>query len=87
MSLEEDKKLYERLTPIARGTELPNRSEPCEWITYDIFASMRACDKELADQVLREALVCISAQVDSVRFACSDMQSLLRQRIKEGGCG
>lgn len=87
MSLEEGKKLYKRLIPIAMGKKLPNRSDPYEWITYDVWTSMRACDKELADHVLREALVCITAQVDSVRFACPDMGSLLRQRIKEGGCG
>lgn len=86
MSLEEGKRLYKRLIPIAMGKKLPNRSDPYEWITYDVWTSMRACDIELADQVLREALVCITAQVDTVRFACPDMGSLLRQRIKEGGC-
>lgn len=86
MSLEEGKRFYKKLIPIAMGKKLPNRSDPYEWITYDVWTSMRACDSELADQVLREALVCITAQVDSVRFACPDMGSLLRQRIKEGGC-
>ena len=86
MSLEEGKKLYKRLIPIAMGKKLPNRKDPYEWITYDVWTSMRACDKELADQVLREALVCITAQVDTVRLACPDMGTLLRQRIKEGGC-
>ena len=86
MSLEEGKQFYKKLIPIAMGKKLPNRSDPFEWITYDTMTSMRACDKELADQVLREALVCITAQVDSVRFSCPDMGSLFRQRIKEGGC-
>ena len=86
MSLEEGKAMYKKLIPIAMGNKLPNRSDPYEWITYDVFTSMRACDKELADQVLREALVCVTAQTDSGRHACPDMGSLLRQRIKEGGC-
>ena len=86
MSLEEGKQLYKNLIPIAMGKKLPNRNDPYEWITYDTWASMRACDKELADQVLHEALVCITAQVDSVRYTCPDMNSLFRQRIKEGGC-
>ena len=86
MDLEEGKQFYKGLIPIAMGKKLPNRSDPYEWITYDVFTSMRACDKELADQVLLEALVCINAQVDSVRLGCPDMGSLLRQRIKEGGC-
>ena len=86
MSVEEGKKLYKRLIPIAMGKKLPDRKDPYEWIIYDVFTSMRACDKELADQVLREAMVCITAQVDTVRHACPDMGTLLRQRIKEGGC-
>lgn len=86
MSLEEGQTFYKRLIPIAMGKKLPNRSDSYEWITYDVFTSMRACDKELADEVLQQALVCITAQVDSKRLACPDMGSLLRQRIKEGGC-
>ena len=86
MSLEEGKAFYKKLIPIAMGKKLPDRNDAFEWITYDVFVSMRACDKELADQVLREALLCINAQVDSVRLACPDMATLFRQRIKEGGC-
>ena len=86
MSLEEGKAFYKNLIPIAMGKKLPNRSDPYEWITYDTLATMRACDKELADQVLQGALLCLTAQVDSERLACPDMASLLRHRIKEGGC-
>lgn len=45
MSLEEGKRLYKRLIPIAMGKRLPNRSDPYERITYDVWTSMRACDK------------------------------------------
>ena len=86
MSLEEGKKLYKRLILIAMGEELPNRSDPYEWITYDVWASIRARDKELADPLLQEVMVALTAQVDTVRLACPDMGSLLRQRIKEGTC-
>ena len=86
MSLEEGKAFYKNLVPIAMGKKLPNRSDPYEWITYDTWTSMRACDKELADGVLQGALNCIMAQVDSQRLACPDMGSLLKQRIQEGGC-
>ena len=86
MSLEEGKAFYKSLVPIAMGKKLPNRSDPYEWITYDTWTSMRACDKELADGVLEGALNCITAQVDAQRLACPDMGSLLRQRIEEGGC-
>ena len=86
MNLEEGKAFYKSLVPIAMGKKLPNRSDPYEWITYDTWTSMRACDKELADGVLEGALNCITAQVDAQRLACPDMGSLLRQRIEEGGC-
>ena len=86
MSLEEGKAFYKKLVPIAMGTKLPDRNDPYEWITYDTWTSMRACDKELADGVLKGALDCITAQVDSKRLACPDMGSLVRQRIAEGGC-
>lgn len=86
MSVEEGQMFYKRLIPIAMGKKLPNRSDPYEWITYDVFTNMRACDKELADEVLQGAMLCLTAQVDSKRFECDDMGSLLRQRIKEGGC-
>ena len=86
MNLEEGKAFYKSLVPIAMGKKLPNRSDPYEWIVYDTWTSMRACDKELADGVLEGALSCITAQVDAQRLACPDMGSLLRQRIEEGGC-
>ena len=70
--------MYKKLISIPMGNKLPNRSDPYEWITYDVFASMRACDQELADEVLREVLVCTTAHVDSERLTCPDMESLLR---------
>lgn len=85
IDLEEGKTLCKKLIPIAMGQKLPNRSDPYEWITYDVFTSMRACDKELADQVVQGALVYFTGQVDSRRLTCSDMGSLLRQRMREAG--
>lgn len=85
MDLEEGKMLCKKLIPIAMGQKLPNRSNPYEWITYDVFTSMRACDKELADQVFQGVLDFITGQVDSRRLTCSDMGSLLRQRMREAG--
>ena len=50
--MEEGKHFYKRLIPIAMGNKQPNRKDPIEWITYDIWASMRACNKDLEDEVL-----------------------------------
>lgn len=87
MSVEEGKAFYQKLVPLAMGTAQPNRSDPVEWITYDIWASMRAIDEGRTQDVFQTALLCIMAQVDSARNSCADIGSLLRQREKEGGCG
>jgi hypothetical protein len=86
MSISEGKALYRKLIPMAMGTAQPDRTQPFEWITYDIFASMRACDEERTKDVFQKALLCITAQVDEARLSCADMGSLLRHREKEAGC-
>lgn len=87
MSVSDGKKFYRKLIPIAMGQTLPNRSDPYEVITHDIWASMRACDPALTNAVLQQALVCITAQVDEARSSCKDMGALLRHRTKEAGIG
>ena len=87
MSIEDGKRFYRRLIPIAMGQQQPNRKDPYELITYDTWASMRACDPALTAMVLQQALVCITAQVDEARTKCKDMGSLLRHRTKEAGIG
>jgi len=84
--MEEGKQLYRNLILLAMGVKKPDRDNAYEWITYDIFASMRACDKKLTDQMLRQALVCITAQVGDVRLNCTKQDQVIAQRIKEGGC-
>ncbi|MCJ1479457.1 hypothetical protein MMC13_008143 [Lambiella insularis] len=87
MSVEEGKALYKRLIPIAKGKVLPNRADPYEWITYDVWASMRAVDEGLTENTFQGALLCVNAQVDAARNSCVSMSSLLKQRYKEGGVG
>ncbi|KAI4280330.1 MAG: hypothetical protein L6R38_004547 [Xanthoria sp. 2 TBL-2021] len=85
MSLENGKALYKRLIPIAQGKVQPDRTDPYEWITYDVWASMRAVDEALTEAVLQGALLCVRAQVDDERNRCTGMRALLLQRYKEGG--
>jgi hypothetical protein len=87
MSIARGKALYARLTAIATGEAAPDRSNPYEWITHDVWTSMRARDHALADEVLAQFLVCIHAQVDKARLECENIGTLLAQRIKEAGCG
>lgn len=86
MSVEEGKAFYAKLIPLAKGARLPDRNDALQWITYDTFASMRECDAGLTDEVIDGAILCLNAQVDPARLKCEDMGSLLRQRVKEGGC-
>ena len=83
--MEEGKALYKRLIPIAKGKILPDRTNAYEWITYDVFASMRAVDEELTEIVFQGALLCVNAQVDQGRNSIVGMGALLKQRYKEGG--
>ncbi|KAL8728360.1 MAG: hypothetical protein Q9181_005370 [Wetmoreana brouardii] len=85
LSVSEGKDLYNRLTPLALGKALPNRNDPYEWMTYDIWTSMRKTDAELTDVVWQGAQLCIMAQVDEARMKCPDMGSLLKHRAKEAG--
>lgn len=85
MTFTEGKALYKNLTPIALGKTLPDRNKPLEWITYDIWKSMRATDAELTEVVWQGALLCIMAQVDDERTKCPDIGSLLKHREKEAG--
>lgn len=85
MSFEDGKRFYQRLILLAKGKFLPDRENAYEWITYDTFASMRADDEALTEIVLREAMLCVNAQVDEARNHVVGMGALLKQRYKEGG--
>lgn len=85
MSIEEGKAFYKKLILLAAGESLPDRTDSYEWITYDTWATMRARDEKLTSEVLKQAIVCVVAQVDEKRTKLTDMGALLKQRAKEGG--
>lgn len=85
MSLEEGSRYNENLIPISRGDLLPNREIPVEWITYDLWESMRAFDKELADGILEPVFVFMRAQTDKARFTIRGMGPYLEYREKDVG--
>ena len=87
MPIEEGKAFFKRLIPIAEGKVLPDRKDPYEWITYDVWASMRAVDEALTEATFRGSLLCMNAQVDKARNACAGMGALLKQRWEEAGAG
>ncbi|KAL9016829.1 MAG: hypothetical protein Q9185_005826 [Variospora sp. 1 TL-2023] len=87
MSLEDGKAYNENLIPISRGDVLPDRSKPAEFILYDLWESMRAHDKDLADELLEPVFTFMRAQTDSARTDGSvrELGPYLEYREKDVG--
>ncbi|KAM7188912.1 Isoprenoid synthase domain containing protein [Rhypophila sp. PSN 637] len=85
MSFEDGEAYNAKLIPIARGDVLPDRSIPAEYITYDLWESMRASDKELADEVLEPTFTFMRAQTDRVRMEITELGHYLEYREKDVG--
>ena len=85
MSFESGKAYNEKLMPIARGDVLPDRNVPVEYITYDLWEMMRACDRKLADEILDPVFTFMRAQTDPSRKGNFGLGSYLQYR--EGDVG
>lgn len=85
MSIDDGIVYNDKLMRLARGDELPDRSVPVEYMMYDIWASMRAHDEELADEVLEPAFVFMRAQVDKQRLQPMDLQTYFQYREQDVG--
>lgn len=85
MSFEDGSAYNENLIPISRGDVLPNRNIPVEYITYDLWESMRAHDKVLADEILEPVFTFMKAQTDRVRMSIKEMGPYLEYREKDVG--
>ncbi|KAJ4349460.1 carbonyl reductase (NADPH-dependent) ari1 [Didymosphaeria variabile] len=85
MSLEEGRLYNEKLMPISRGDVLPDRNVPVEWITYDLWESMRAFDRKLADEILEPVFTFMRAQTDPRRKKLMDFGEYLVYRERDVG--
>lgn len=85
MSLDVGSAYNEKLMPIARGDVLPDRSVPVEWIMYDLWESMRACDKQLANSVLEPTFTFMRAQTDKARLTIRGLGEYLAYRENDVG--
>ncbi|KAE8342149.1 hypothetical protein BDV24DRAFT_162700 [Aspergillus arachidicola] len=85
MSFEDGSAYNEKLIPIARGDVLPDRTVPVEWIMYDLWESMRAHDKVLADEILEPVFTFMRAQTDKARLTIKEMGPYLVYREKDVG--
>ncbi|KAJ9306248.1 hypothetical protein DTO217A2_4182 [Paecilomyces variotii] len=85
MSMDEGSAYNERLIVLSRGNVLPDRSIPVEWITYDLWESMRAHDKALADEILEPVFSFMRAQTDKVRLSIKGLGNYLEYRDGDVG--
>ena len=56
-----------------------------EYITYDLWESMRAHDRELANQVLEPTFLFMRAQTDKIRLEIAQLGEYLEYREKDVG--
>ncbi|KAK8091307.1 aristolochene synthase [Apiospora phragmitis] len=85
MSFSDGEKYNASLMPIARGDVQPDRKIPVEWMFYDLWESMRAHDKTLADEILEPVFVFMRAQTDSTRRDIKELGHYLEYREKDVG--
>ncbi|KAI9794983.1 MAG: carbonyl reductase (NADPH-dependent) ari1 [Peltula sp. TS41687] len=85
MSFEEGSAYNEKLIPISRGDVLPNREIPVEYIIYDLWESMRQCDRKLADEILEPVFLFMRAQTDKTRVGIRELGSYLQYRERDVG--
>ncbi|KAK4692280.1 aristolochene synthase, partial [Lecanoromycetidae sp. Uapishka_2] len=85
MSFEAGKAYNDKLMPISRGDVLPDRAVPVEYITYDLWESMRAHDRKLADEILEPVFTFMRAQTDSQRKETMELGQYLEYRERDVG--
>ncbi len=71
--------------PIMRGDTMPDRSVPVEWMMFDLWESMRAHDKVMADEVLEPVFVFMRAQTDRTRAESMSLGTYFEYREKDVG--
>lgn len=85
MSFEEGKAYNDKLMPISRGDVQPDPNIPVEWITYDLWESMRAHDRKLADEILEPVFTFMRAQTDPKRRDITQLGDYLEYRERDVG--
>lgn len=85
MSLEDGKAYNDKLIPITAGEVLPDRNIPVEWITYDLWESMRAHDRALAVDIQEPVFTFMRAQTDRKRLEKMGLGTYLEYREADVG--
>jgi aristolochene synthase len=87
MSLADGEAYNNKLMPLMRGDVLPDRSIPVEYMTYDLWESMRAHDLEMANEILEPVFTFMRAQTDSSRLKNMDLKEYFEYRERDVGKG
>lgn len=87
MSVKEGAAYNAKIIECSRGTVLPDRSVPAQWIMYDLFEGMRDVDKQLADELLEPTIDFLVAQVDGNRTKPMTLKEYFDYRDADLGKG
>jgi aristolochene synthase len=85
MSLEDGRAYNDKLMPLFQGSILPDRRVPVEWIGYDLWESMRAHDRGMADEILEPVFTFMRAQTDPMRLSEMGLGQYLEYREADVG--
>lgn len=85
MSLADGEKYNNSLMPLMRGDVKPDRNVPVQWMMYDLWEEMRACDKVLADETLEPTFTFMRAQTAKERLTVHGLGRYLQYRQGDVG--
>ena len=85
MSFQHGEKYNEILMGFCTGKTLPDRFDPVQWIMFDLWESMRACDRHLADGVLEPVFTFMRAQTSKTRLSITSLDEYLDYRQGDVG--
>ncbi|RYO74186.1 hypothetical protein DL764_010940 [Monosporascus ibericus] len=85
MSLEDGRAYNERLMAMSRGDVSPDRNIPVEYMMWDLWESMRAQDRESADELLEPTFEFMRAQTHPTRLKRMELKEYLEYRVVDVG--
>lgn len=85
MSFEEGSQYNERLMPLCRGEAMPDLSVPVEYMTYELWNSMRTKDQRLANNILEPTFRFMKAQTCKDRLSIKELGRYFEYRQHDVG--
>ena len=85
MSLDEGRFFNERLMALARADDIPKRDTPVEWITYDLWNTIRSVDEKLGRGIMEPVFKFQRAQTDPKRMGIRNLRDYFVYRDGDVG--